>query len=149
MSEKRDFLAYLSEAGVHPWLSDIASRCLSRKEPLDPTVLSKMQDAFDSFAPNLDFQHMCQIISDQGYPFEAGEGIVKISHTGGSVTASLSETSVSDIVFRRGNIVSEGERTLYPLFAAGMLSSILPSDDGIRRQSRIEYHWPDGDIPGR
>lgn len=147
------FWGRLPEYGVHPWISDIAARCLSRREKMDAGVLSKMEGAFRRFVgESPDVSRMAEAISSLGYRVETSGGRLLVGMDGGTVSVFLGEPDTvrgRTVALGDWNVHEEDGAEYYPLFAAGMFNCLDPDRRCEFRQSRVEYHWPDPSLPGR
>lgn len=151
------FWDYLTEAGVHPWISGIAAECVTAIRPLDSTVLDRVEGAFEEYVGgDLTPAVLVAVLRSQGYdPEERGDGVWEETRDGRTVAVAFGDAGLSKddyyraIRFREENIsVRDGVET-YPYFAVGMATRLDPRRYGEARQKRIEYHWPDFSIPGR
>ncbi len=141
---RMSFSEYLTECGIHPWLSDIAANAISLGTSVDVSVERRISAAFSEFAggdPGIGC--LADIVSMQGYSVsEMTENGFTV--TGKSIVWHIRSDGPGYISAERDG----GTRRL-PIYTIGMFVCLDPERRPEFRQKRIEYHWPDPSIPGR
>ncbi len=147
------FWGRLPDYGVHPWVSDIAARCLARRETMDASILSRMREAFRRFTGDApDMPRIAETISSLGYSVEVSKRCLHVETDDGTVNVFLGEpdaVSGRTVALGDWNVHEEEGAEYYPMFAAGMFTCLDPGRRYEFRQKRLEYHWPDSSLPGR
>ncbi len=141
---RMSFSEYLTECGVHPWLSDIAANGISLGTPADASVVGRISAVFSEFTGgNPGIGCLADIVSLQGY------SVSEITENGFTVTGKNIIWHISSDGPGYISAERDGDARRLPLYAIGMFVCLDPERRSEFRQKRIEYHWPDPSIPGR
>ncbi|MFA6869938.1 MAG: hypothetical protein WCQ63_03020 [Methanomethylophilus sp.] len=151
------FWDYLTEKGIHPWLSDIVADCLVHRRPLDDTLLKRLADAFYEYMHgDLNCASLAGVVRAQGYSArELQNMLFSAAMPAGEATVYV--TGENEVPYKNARTIALGTWNIserdgveyYPYFAAGMFTCLDPARQHDIRQQRIEYHWPDFSLPGR
>lgn len=150
------FSEYLSEIGIHPWVSDIAANSIRYGTPIDRSVADRMSKAFRGFVGGrICAGTVSEAVSRQGYTVsDVGRDCFSVMMNGDVWHICLDilpdkGSAGRTVVLRDGVPSMDGEVSYLPYYAAGMFTCLDPVRRDEFRQRRVEYHWPDTSISGR
>lgn len=151
---RMSFADHLSATGIHPWVSDVAAMALGAGRALDSAILDRLEKAFEDYVGgDLSLESLSDVVALQGYFINMRGDFFVVNTSGGPVNVLRNVPAGNmegrTLVFGEWNTERRGDVELVPFFAAGMFTCLDPGRRGEFRQKRIEYHWPDPDIPGR
>lgn len=118
---------------------------------MDEAILAKLEDAFEGYVGgDLSDDTLSSVIAMQGYFVDVKDGCYVVRMRSGNVAVGGPEGFPGRrLSFGRWNVSEADGVERVPYFAAGMFTCLDPDRNTEFRQRRVEYHWPDPDIPGR